>query len=205
MGVNGGYDYLYVVATNTSYTWLDSNTAKSSTIKVYNGIANTLGGVTTYGTLTAGTITNATIPASGTTTNYTATAGNGSQTYSTTRKYYLYTSGSEKTISEATSGSVTISPNIASISATAGSKGVVTSGVTEVKKQAVTWASKDGDTSKDKAGIMYIYQAANAITGYSLPQPTGIKWNALIPAKGGTATPTINQVKQLYSYTSGAS
>ena len=205
MGVNPGYDYLYTVATNTSYTWLDLNTAKSNTIKVYNGIVNTLGGVTTYGTLTAGTITNATIPASGTTTNYTATAGNGSQTYSTTRKYYLYTSGSEKTISEATSGSVTISPNIASISATAGSKGVVTSGVTEVKKQAVTWASKDGDTSKDKAGIMYIYQAANAITGYSLPQPTGIKWNALIPAKGGTATPTINQVKQLYSYTSGAS
>lgn len=205
MGVNPGYDYLYTVATNTSYTWLDSNTAKSNTVKVYNGIVNTLGGVTTYGTLTAGTITNKTIPASGTTTNYTATAGNGSQTYSTTRKYYLYTSGSEKTISEATSGSVTISPNIASISATASSKGVVTSGVTEVKKQAVTWASKDGDTSKDKVGIMYIYQAANAITGYSLPQPTGIKWNALIPAKGGTATPTINQVKQLYSYTSGAS
>lgn len=205
MGVNPGYDYLYTVATNTSYTWLDSNTAKSNTIKVYNGIVNTLGGVTTYGTLTAGTITNATIPASGTTTNYTATAGNGSQTYSTTRKYYLYTSGSEKTISEATSGSVTISPNIASISATASSKGVITSGVTEVKKQTVTWESKDGDTSKNKAGVMYIYQAANAITGYSLPQPTGIKWNALIPAKGGTATPTINQVKQLYSYTSRAS
>lgn len=205
MGINEGYDYLYVVVTNTSYTWLDSKTAKSNTVKVYNGIVNTLGGVTTYGTLTAGTITNKTISASGTTTAVTATAGNGSQTYSTTRKYYLYTSGSEKTISEATSGSVTISPNIASISATASSKGVVTSGVTEVKKQAVTWASKDGDTSKDKAGIMYIYQAANAITGYSLPQPTGIKWNALIPAKGGAATPTINQVKQLYSYTSGAS
>ena len=39
---------------------------------------------TSYGNVTKGTITNATIPASGTTSNYTATAGNGSQviTYS---------------------------------------------------------------------------------------------------------------------------
>ena len=120
------------------------------------------GGVTTYGNVTAGSITNATIPASGGTK--TATAGNGSQTYSTTRKYYLYDSGSEETISNATSGTNTISPSHASISATASSLGTTVKSLTTIKSQTVTWTGND---NKSTTGTMYIYQAANSVTNTS--------------------------------------
>lgn len=120
------------------------------------------GGVTTYGNVTAGSITNATIPASGGTK--TATAGNGSQSYSTTRKYYLYDSGSEETISNATSGTNTIAPSHASISATASSLGTTVKSSTTIKSQTVTWT---GNGNKSATGTMYIYQAANSVTSTS--------------------------------------
>ena len=104
---------------------------------------------TSYGNVTKGTITNATIPASGTTTNYTATAGNGSQVIT-----YSWVSGKSNT-----SETKTISPSHSSISATAGSKGTTASDVTVVKSQAVTWS---GYGSKSASDTMYIYQAANS-------------------------------------------
>lgn len=157
MGTYNGYDHVTVRATASGLSGI--STASKST-SVYNG-RTTKGGTKTYGNVTAGTITNTTIPASGTTTNYTATAGNGSQTYSITRKYYLYDSGSESTISNASSGSETVAPSQASISATAGSLGTTVKDAAIIKSQTVTWASKDGTTSKNKTGTMYIYQAAN--------------------------------------------
>lgn len=165
------------------------------------------GGVTTYGAVTAGTITNKTIPAGGTTTNYTATAGNGSQTYSTTRKYYLYTSGSEETITNAASGSVAVAPSHASISATASTKGTTISEANVVKSQTVTWASLDGSASKNKTSTMYIYQAANYVTSVS-PQVISSSYDHFyysgsVAASGGYKDPIGNGASTL-TFSSGS-
>ena len=147
---------------------------------------------TSYGNVTAGKITNATIPAGGTTTNYTATAGNGSQVIT-----YSWVSGKANT-----SETKTIAPSVASISATAGSKGTDTSSITTVKSQAVTWT---GSGSKSASGTMYIYQAANAITSYGNVTVTNHGSVASdIPASGGDRTASGGAGSQTITYTSGA-
>ena len=148
---------------------------------------------TSYSNVTAGKITNTTIPASGTTSNYTATAGNGSQVLT-----YSWVSGKANTTE-----TKTISPSHSSISSTASSKGTTTSDVTTVKSQAVTWASLDGTSSKNATGTMYIYQAANkANASYDTPTISAYSY-ATFAAAGATKTPTVSY-SQTPRYTSGS-
>lgn len=163
------------------------------------------GGVYTYGNITAGTITNATIPASG--GSATATAGNGSQTWnkSATITTYEYTSGATKdvTTEAASNGTNNVSPNIASIEATASSKGTTVSSQTTVKSQVVTWLAN----GKSASGTMYIYQEANKIESYNYGS-----WNiaisanpTTIAASGGTSTITSSCTRSKTPvYTSGS-
>lgn len=103
--------------------------------------SSTTGGETIYNNVTAGAISNKTIPASG--GSATATAGNGSQSWTTNKKYRhdTYTSGSvaDVLIEDSKIGTDTIKPSVASVSGSAESKGTTVSGVTTVKEQAVTW------------------------------------------------------------------
>lgn len=163
------------------------------------------GGIYTYGNIVAGTISNKTIPASG--GSATATAGNGSQTWnkSATITTYEYTSGATKdvTTEAASSGTNNVSPNIASIEATASSKGTTVSSQTTVKSQVVTWSAN----GKSASGTMYIYQAANAIDSYNYGS-----WNiaisanpTTIAASGGTSTITASCTRtKTPVYTSGS-
>lgn len=163
------------------------------------------GGIYTYGNIVAGTISNKTIPASG--GSATATAGNGSQTWnkSATITTYEYTSGATKdvTTEAASSGTNNVSPSIASIEATASSKGTTVSAQTTVKSQAVTWSAND----KSASGTIYIYQAANKIESYNYGS-----WNiaisanpTTIAASGGTSTITASCTRtKIPVYTSGS-
>ena len=183
----------------------------SSTITV-SQVANqvesstTTGGETIYNPVTAGTISNKTIPASG--GSATATAGEGSQSWTTNKKYRhdTYSSGSvaDVLIADSKIGTDTIKPSVASISGSAESKGTTESGVTTVKEQAVTWTGSGG---KKATGTMYIYQEANAATSitYGLPVINSFTV-ADIPASGGTISSGSVSYYQsrVQNYTSGA-
>lgn len=186
MGTNETTDTITIKAVNNG----DSSKSATASKSVVNSktVKSTSGGVYTYGNITAGTITNATIPASG--GSATAKAGNGTQSWnkSATITTYQYDSGSTKdvTTENASSGTNNVSPSIASIEATASSKGTTVSSQTTVKSQAVTWSANGKSTS----GTMYIYQAANSIDSYSYGS-----WNiaisanpTTIAASGGTST-----------------
>lgn len=162
------------------------------------------GGIYTYGNIVAGTISNKTIPASG--GSATATAGNGSQTWnkSATITTYEYTSGATKdvTIEAASSGTVNVVPNVASITATASSKGTTVSAQTTVKSQAVTWSAN----GKSASETMYIYQEANAVIDDNYDEqlssygtPTLVIKSNLITAAGGTAR-AVGVVRNVYTY-----
>lgn len=163
------------------------------------------GGIYTYGNIVAGTISNKTIPASG--GSATATAGNGTQSWnkSATIITYEYTSGATKdvTTEAASSGTANVVPNVASITATASSKGTTVSAQTTVKSQAVTWSAN----GKSASGTMYIYQAANKIESYNYGS-----WNiaisanpTTIAASGGTSTITASCTRtKIPVYTSGS-
>lgn len=170
----------------------DGDSSKSATASksIVNSktVKSTSGGVYTYGNITAGTITNATIPASG--GSATAKAGNGTQSWnkSATITTYQYDSGSTKdvTTEAASNGTANVVPNVSSITATASSKGTTVSSQTTVKSQVVTWSAN----GKSANGTMYIYQAANAIDSYNYGS-----WNiaisanpTTIAASGGTST-----------------
>lgn len=122
----------------------------------------TTGGVYSYGNITAGSITNATIGAGG--GSATARAGNGSQTWSRTAitTSYSYTSGatSSAVTTAAQSGTNAVAPSASSYTASANSKGTTVSGVTTVGSKYITWSAN----AKSTGGTMYVYQAANAIT-----------------------------------------
>lgn len=183
----------------------------SSTITV-SQVANqvesstTTGGETIYNPVTAGAISNKTIPASG--GSATATAGEGSQSWTTNKKYRhdTYSSGSvaDVLIADSKIGTDTIKPSVASISGSAESKGTTVSGVTTVKEQAVTWTGSGG---KKATGTMYIYQEANAATSitYGLPVINSFTV-ADIPASGGTISSGSVSYYQsrVQNYTSGA-
>lgn len=172
--------------------------------KNLESIKSTSGGVYTYGNIVAGTISNKTIPASG--GSATATAGNGSQTWnkSATITTYEYTSGATKdvTTEAASSGTNSVTPSIASITATASSKGTTISAQTTVKSQVVTWSAN----GKSASETMYIYQEANAVidnnynkhlSSYGTPQMV-ITAN-LITAAGGIAR-VAGVVRNTYTY-----
>ena len=202
MGTNETTDTITIKAVN------DGDNSKSATASksIVNSktVKSTSGGIYTYGNITAGTITNATIPASG--GSATAKAGNGSQTWnkSATVTTYQYTSGATKDVTEAaSSGTNSVAPSIASITATASSKGTTVSAQTTVKSQAVTWSAN----GKSASGTMYIYQAANSIDSYNYGN-----WNIVISANpifiaasGGTSTITANCTRtKTPVYTSGS-
>lgn len=203
MGTNETTDTVTIKAVN------DGDNSKSATASksIVNSktVKSTSGGVYTYGNITAGTITNATIPASG--GSATAKAGNGTQSWnkSATITTYQYDSGSTQNVTteNASSGTNNVSPSIASIKATASSKGTTISSQTTVKSQVVTWSAN----GKSASGTMYIYQAANKIESYNYGS-----WNiaisanpTTIAASGGTSTITASCTRtKTPVYTSGS-
>lgn len=203
MGTNETTDTVTIKAVNSGDNSKSATASKSITNS--KTVKFTSGGVYTYGNITAGTITNATIPASG--GSATAKAGNGTQSWnkSATITTYQYDSGSTKdvTTENASSGTNNVSPSIASIEATASSKGTTVSSQTTVKSQAVTWSAN----GKSASGTMYIYQAANAIDSYNYGS-----WNIAISANpttiatsGGTSTITASCTRtKTPVYTSGS-
>jgi hypothetical protein len=202
MGTNETTDTVTIKAVNNR----DSSKSATASKSIVNSktVKSTSGGVYTYGNITAGTITNATIPASG--GSATAKAGNGTQSWnkSATITTYQYDSGSTQdvTTEKASSGTNNVSPSIASIEATASSKGTTISSQTTVKSQAVTWSANGKSASK----TMYIYQEANAViddnydehlSSYGTPKME-IMAN-LITAAGGTAR-AAGVVRNTYTY-----
>lgn len=157
--------------------------------KNLESVKSTSGGVYTYGNVVAGAISNKTIPASG--GSATATAGNGTQSWNKSAKIttYQYTSGATKdvTTEAASSGTNNVAPSIASINATASSKGTTVSTQTTVKSQFVTWSAN----GKSASGTMYIYQEANAVIStvktvdIQLASGAGSSRDNPIPASGG--------------------
>lgn len=203
MGTNETTDTVTIKAINNGDNSKSATASKSITNS--KTVKSTSGGVYTYGDITVGTITNATIPASG--GSATAKAGNGTQSWnkSATITTYQYDSGSTKdvTTEAASSGVDEVVPNVAYIEATASSKGATVSAQTTVKSQAVTWSAN----GKSASGTMYIYQAANSIDSYNYGS-----WNiaisanpTTIAASGGTSTITASCTRSKTPvYTSGS-
>ena len=203
MGTAETTDIVTIKAVNAG----DSSKSAIASKQIINSktVKSTSGGIYTYGNIIAGTITNATIPASG--GSATATAGNGTQSWnkSATITTYQYDSGSTKdvTTENASSGTNNVSPSIASIEATASSKGTTVSSQTTVKSQAVTWSAN----GKSASGTIYIYQEANKIESYNYGS-----WNiaisanpTTIAASGGTSTITASCTRtKTPVYTSGS-
>ena len=203
MGTNETTDTVTIKAVNDG----DSSKSATASKSIVNSktVKSTSGGVYTYGNITAGIITNATIPASG--GSATAKAGNGTQSWnkSATITTYEYTSGATKDVitEAASSGTNNVAPSVASIIATASSKGTTISAQTTVKSQVVTWSAN----GKSASGTMYIYQAANSIDSYNYGS-----WNIAIsanptslPATGGTSTITSSCTRSKTPiYTSGS-
>lgn len=187
----------------------DGDSSKSATAS--KGITNSKtvksisGGVYKYGYVTSGPITNATIPASG--GSATAKAGNGTQNWSrsATITTYQYDSGSTEDVitKKALTGTNNVSPSIASIEATASSKGTTVSSQTLIKKQPVIW-SANGESA---GATMYIYQEANEIISYNYTElKIVLRANpTTIPASGGTSQLTNSATQdRIPVYTSGA-
>lgn len=203
MGTNETTDTVTIKAVNNG----DSSKSATASKSIVNSktVKSISGGIYTYGSITAGTITNATIPASG--GSATAKAGNGTQSWnkSATITTYQYDSGSTQDVitEKASSGTNNVSPSIASIAATASSKGTTVSSQTTVKSQAVTWSAN----GKSASGTMYIYQEANSIDSYNYGS-----WNiaisanpTTIAASGGTSTITASCTRtKTPVYTSGS-
>lgn len=203
MGTNETTDTITIKAVNDG----DSSKSATASKSITNSktVKSTSGGIYTYGDVIAGTVTNGIIPASG--GSATATAGNGTQSWnkSATITTYEYTSGATKDVitEAASSGTANVVPNVASITATASSKGTTVSAQTTVKSQAVTWSAN----GKSASGTIYIYQAANKIDSYNYSS-----WNiavsanpTTIAASGGTSTITASCMRtKTPVYTSGS-
>lgn len=202
MGTNETTDTITIKAVNDGDSSKSSTASKSITNS--KTVKSTSGGIYTYGDVIAGTVTNGIIPASG--GSATATAGNGTQSWnkSATITTYEYTSGATKdvTTEAASSGTANVVPNVASITATASSKGTTVSAQTIVKSQAVTWSAN----GKSASETMYIYQEANAViddnydehlSSYGTPEMVII--SNLITAAGGTAR-AAGVVRNTYTY-----
>ena len=202
MGTNETTDTVTIKAVNNR----DSSKSATASKSIVNSktVKSTSGGVYRYGYVTSGPITNATIPASG--GSATAKAGNGTQNWSksATITTYQYDSGSTKdvTTENASSGTNNVSPSIASITATASSKGTTVSAQTTVKSQAVTWSAN----GKSASETMYIYQEANAVIDNNYDEhlssygtPEMVIMSNLITAAGGTAR-AAGVVRNTYTY-----
>lgn len=203
MGTNKTTDTVTIKAVNNGDS-SKSATASKSIVNIRTG-SSTSGGVYTYDSITAGTITNAIIPASGGSAR--ATAGNGTQSWnkSETITTYTYLSGAtEDVVTEnASSGINEVEPNVAYIEATASSKGTTVSSQTIVKSKNFGWYANGESAS----GTMYIYQEANSIDSYNYSS-----WNiaisanpTTIAASGGTSIITTSCTRtKTPVYTSGS-
>lgn len=203
MGTNETTDTITIKAVNDGDSSKSATASKSITNR--KTVKSTSGGIYTYGDVIAGTVTNGIIPASG--GSATATAGNGTQSWnkSATITTYQYDSGATKdvTTEAASSGTANVVPNVASITATASSKGTTVSSQTTIKSQPVIW-SANGEYA---GATMYIYQAANSIDSYNYGS-----WNiaisanpTTIAASGGTSTITASCTRtKTPVYTSGS-
>lgn len=203
MGTNETTDTVTIKAVNDG----DSSKSATASKSITNSktVKSTSGGIYTYGEATPGTVTNGIIPASG--GSATATAGNGTQNWSksATITTYQYDSGSTQDVitEKASGGTNNISPSIASIEATASSKGTIVSSQTTVKSQPVIWSANGKYSGK----TMYIYQAANEIVSYNYTE-----WEIVLranptslPATGGTSTITSSCTRSKTPvYTSGS-
>ena len=202
MGTNETTDTVTIKAINDG----DSSKSATASKSITNSktVKSTSGGIYTYGSITAGTITNATIPASGGSAR--ATAGNGTQSWnkSETITTYTYLSGAtEDVVTEnASNGTANVVPNVSSITATASSKGTTVSAQTTVKSQAVTWSAN----GKSASETMYIYQEANAVIDDNYDEhlssygtPKMVIASNLITAAGGTAR-VAGVVRNTYTY-----
>lgn len=202
MGTNETTDTITIKAVNDGDSSKSSTASKSITNS--KTVKSTSGGIYTYGDVIAGTITNGIIPASG--GSATAKAGNGTQNWSksATITTYQYDSGSTKdvTTENASSGTANVVPNVASITATASSKGTTVSAQTIVKSQAVTWSAN----GKSASETMYIYQEANAVIDDNYDEhlssygtPKMVIASNQITAAGGTAR-AAGVVRNTYTY-----
>lgn len=203
MGTNETTDTVTIKVVNDG----DSSKSVTASKSIVNSktVKSTSGGIYTYGDVIAGTVTNGIIPASG--GSATATAGNGTQNWSksATITTYQYDSGSTKdvTTEKASSGTNNVSPSIASIEATASSKGTTVSSQTTIKSQPVIW-SANGESA---GATMYIYQEANKIESYNYGSwNIGITANpTTIAASGGTSTIDVRCTRlKTPLYTSGS-
>ena len=203
MGTNETTDTITIKAVNDG----DSSKSATASKSITNSktVKSTSGGIYTYGDVIAGTVINGIIPASG--GSATATARNGTQNWSksATITTYQYDSGSTQNVTteNASSGTNNVSPSIASIEATASSKGTTVSSQTTVKSQVVTWSAN----GKSASGTIYIYQEANKIESYNYGSwNIGITANpTTIAASGGTSTITASCTRtKTPVYTSGS-
>lgn len=203
MGTNETTDTITIKAVNDG----DSSKSATASKSITNSktVKSTSGGIYKYGEVTPGTVTNGIIPASG--GSATATAGNGTQNWSksATITTYQYDSGSTQDVitEKASSGRNNILPSIASIEATASSKGTIVSSQTTVKSQLVIWSANGKSSDK----TMYIYQEANEIESYNYGSwNIGITANpTTIAASGGTSTITASCTRtKTPVYTSGS-
>lgn len=203
MGTNETTDTITIKAVNDG----DSSKSATASKSITNNktVKSISGGVYRYGEATPGIVTNAIIPASG--GSAIATAGNGTQNWSksATITTYQYDSGSTQDVitEKASGGTNSISPSIASVEATASSKGTIVSSQTTVKSQPVIW-SANGEVS---GKTMYIYQEANKIESYNYGSwNIGITANpTTIAASGGTSTITASCTRtKTPVYTSGS-
>ena len=202
MGTNETTDTVTIKVVNNRDSSKSATASKSITnSKTVKSIS---GGVYTYGSITAGTITNATIPASGGSAR--ATAGNGTQSWnkSETITTYTYLSGAtEDVVTEnASSGINEVEPNVAYIEATASSKGTTVSSQTTIKSQPVIW-SANGESA---GATMHIYQEANVVIDDNYDEhlssygtPKMVIASNLITAAGGTAR-AAGVVRNTYTY-----
>lgn len=203
MGTNETIDTVTIKAVNDGDKSKSATASKSITNS--KSVKSTSGGIYTYGDVIAGTVINGIIPASG--GSATAKAGNGTQSWnkSATITTYQYDSGSTQdvTTENASSGTNSVPPSIASVEATAPSKGTTISPQTTVKTYGFIWAAN----GKSADGYMYIYQEANQIESYNYGS-----WNiaisanpTTIAASGGTSTITASCTRtKTPVYTSGS-
>lgn len=203
METNETTDIVTIKAVNDG----DSSKSATASKSITNNktVKSISGGIYTYSDVIAGTVTNGIIPASG--GSATATAGNGTQSWSksATITTYQYDSGSTKDVitEKASTGTNNVSPSIASIEATASSKGTTVSSQTTIKSQPVIW-SANGESA---GATMYIYQEANKIESYNYGSwNIGITANpTTIAASGGTSTITSSCTRSKTPvYTSGS-
>ena len=151
---------------STEVVWEKNGIKKTNTLIVYQQAnkvesTRTTGGITTYKAVTAGTITEDTIPASGGTG--TTTIGDGKQTYVTTAKYSFdkYTSGEETEgvlVTNGESGEVLIPPSQYTLTASMNSLGATLSDSGVVSSAIITWS---GFNNMSTSGTARVYHAAN--------------------------------------------